>query len=315
VRALIVLMLVAGVASAHQSSTKYVELVISGARAEVTLRCAPGDVTEPMKLAPDAKPSASAAAAAPLVPAYVASWLAIRTPADPCSASAQTARAEDDGFVAVHWVVTCPRPIATAILDFTAFFALDKRMEALVRIGDADEALRVTAADSPLVLEVGPHRLVEVRLEEVAIALLILVLVSGARTFSRAARDAAIVLALYLAAHLTGTALVAIPPVLAQIILPATLVYAALEVAARPELRWRAATLVAFGLAHGISRAPLHSTSTELTTALAVGACTIAALPLVRFAAARLTQRRVILAAAGAVCVVASVWLLQLALG
>jgi len=307
-------MLVAGVASAHQSSTKYVELVISGTRAEVTLRCAPGDVTEPMKLAPDAKPTASAAAAAPLVPTYVASWLAIRIPGAACTASAQTARAEDDGFVAVHWIATCPRPITTAILDFTAFFALDKRMEALVRIGEADEALRVTAADSPLVLDVGPHHAVELLPEELAIALLILALVSGVRTFSRAARDAAIVLALYLAAHLAGTAVVAIPPVLARIVVPATLIYAALEVALRPDIRWRAATIIAFGLAQGIARAPLHSTSTELATAFVVGACAIAALPLVRLAVARFTQRRVIVGVSGAVCVVASVWLLQLAL-
>lgn len=310
-RALIVLMLAAGVASAHQSSTKYVELAIDGARADVTLRCAPGDVTEPMKLAPDAKPTASAAAAAPLVPAYVASWLAVRTPDGACSASAQTARAEDDGFIAVHWIATCPRPIATVLLDFTAFFALDKRMEALVRIGHADEAIRVTAADSPLVLDVGPHHAIAVLPEEIAIALLILALVSGARTLSRATRDAALVLSLYFAAHLAGTALVAIPAELARLVLPATLIHAALEVAARPDVRWRALTIGAFGLAHGIARAPLHSASTELATALLIGICTIAVLPI-----ARLVPRRYVLrGAAGAVCVVASVWLLQLALG
>ena len=42
-----------------------------------TLRVAPGDVTEPMRLPPDAKPTASDAATTPAVAAYVARWLAI----------------------------------------------------------------------------------------------------------------------------------------------------------------------------------------------------------------------------------------------
>lgn len=305
-RALIVLMLIGGVASAHQSSTKYVDVRITGDRAELTLRCAPGDVTEPMHLAPDAKPTASAAAAAPLVPAYVARWLEVRTPdGATCSASAQTARAEDDGFLAVHWIATCPHPIARVVLDFTALFALDRKMEALVRLGET-ESRRVTAASAQLVLDVETPRAVFP--EELAIALLIVVLASTASTLVRSARAAAIVLALYLAAHVAGSALVEIPPELARIVLPATLIYAALESAIRPDLRWRALTFVGFGLVQGAARAP----DLEVATTVGVGIGALVMLPVVRLAVARFTQRRVMVAT---VCVVAGVCLLQLALG
>ena len=140
VKSVVILVLLARVAAAHQSSTKYVDIRIHGERADVTLRCIPGDVTEPMRLAPDAKPTPAAAAAAANVPAYVASWLALRVSTDngpvTCVARAPAAHAEDDGFIAVTWSVMCVQPIETLILDFSAFFALDKRMEALVRIDD-----------------------------------------------------------------------------------------------------------------------------------------------------------------------------------
>jgi len=307
----VILVLLARVAAAHQSSTKYVDLRIDGDRAEVTLRCAPGDVTEPMQLAPDAKPTAAAAAAAAAVPAYVASWLALRVPTAngpvACIVQNRAAHAEDDGFVAVTWSVTCVQPIDILILDLSAFFTLDKRMEALVRVDDDADSIRVTAADNPIALDVGPHALFAFTPERLAFAVLIVLVAAFAKPFTRAARDAAILFAIYELAHLAGAlGWIAIPAALAQVILPATVIYAALEILLRPDLRWRAATFAVFGVVHGIARP--HALIADLGTALVTTACAIGVvLPLVRAVA----RRRWL---AGAVCVFGGAWLLQVVL-
>jgi hypothetical protein len=314
VRSVVILMLLARIAAAHQSSTKYVDLRIDGDRAEVTLRCRPGDVTEPMKLAPDAKPSATAAAAAASVPAYVASWLALRVPTEnglvTCTAQDLRARAEDDGFLAVTWSVTCVQPIEILILDFTAFFTLDKRMEALVRIGDDADSIRVTAADNPIGLDVAPAKLFAFTPERLAFALLIVIVAAFAKTLTRAARDAAVMLVLYELAHLAGAlGWIAIPPLLAQILLPATVIYAALETAFLQNVRWRAATFSGFAIVHGIARP--HALLADLGTALVTAAFALAVLlPVVRAVAARLRLAWV----AGAVCAFGGAWLLQVVL-
>src|SRR3954466_6690552 len=74
--ALVVLAAAAGPAGAHQTSVKYVDVTVEGRRATVALTVAPGDVTEPLGLAPDARPTV-AEAAVPAVAAYVAGWLAV----------------------------------------------------------------------------------------------------------------------------------------------------------------------------------------------------------------------------------------------
>lgn len=307
-------MLLARVAAAHQSSTKYVDIRVDGDRAEVTLRCIPGDVTEPMKLAPDAKPSVAAAAAAPGVPAYVASWLALRVPTEngpvTCSVRDPRARGEDDGFLAVTWSVTCAQPIEILILDFTAFFTLDKRMEALVRIGDDADSIRVTATDNPIGLDVAPAKLFAFTPERLAFALLIVLVAALAPTFTRAARDAAVMFALYELAHLAGAlGWIAIPTVLAQVLLPATVIYAALETALRPDVRWRAATFATFGLVHGIAHP--HALLADLGTAIVTTAAGLAVLlPVIRGVASRIRPAWL----AAAVCAFAGAWLLQVAL-
>src|SRR4051794_41635679 len=75
--AAIALAAVAAPARAHQTSVKYVDVTVEGRRASVALTVAPGDVTEPLGLPPDARP-AVAEAAGPAVAAYGAGWLAIR---------------------------------------------------------------------------------------------------------------------------------------------------------------------------------------------------------------------------------------------
>jgi len=314
VRYVVILILLARIAAAHQSSTKYVDVRIDGERAAVTLRCMPGDVTEPMKLAPDAKPSASAAAAAATVPAYVASWLALRVPTDngpvTCSARDPKARAEDDGFIAVTWSVTCVQPIEILILDFSAFFALDKRMEALVRIDDDADSIRVIAADNPIGLDVAPAKLFAFTPERLAFALLIVLVAALAPTFTRAARDAAVMFALYELAHVAGAlGWIAIPSLLAQLLLPATVMYAALETAFLQNVRWRSATFSGFAIVHGIAHP--HALVADLGTALVTTAAALAVLlPLIRVVAPRIR----IAWLATAVCAFGGVWLLQVVL-
>ncbi|TMQ10401.1 MAG: hypothetical protein E6J91_26855, partial [Deltaproteobacteria bacterium] len=111
-------------AEAHQTSVKYVDITIDGARAQVQLTVAPGDVTEPLGLPPDARP-AVAEATTSAVAAYVARWLALGPdPGEPCPAAHPRARPDADArFVVVAWDVACPADLARLTLDFRAFFA------------------------------------------------------------------------------------------------------------------------------------------------------------------------------------------------
>src|SRR5437868_2637817 len=92
----IAILAIAAPARAHQTSVKYVDVTVEGRRASVALTVAPGDVTEPLGLPPDARP-AVAEAAVPAVAAYVAGWLAIAPdPGAPCPAGPPAAAAGAD---------------------------------------------------------------------------------------------------------------------------------------------------------------------------------------------------------------------------
>src|SRR6266850_1884964 len=138
------------VAAAHQTSVKYIDLAIDGTRVQITLRVAPGDVTDAMHLPADARPSAADAASAPDVAPYVARWLELRSFGEQCTASAPVAQVDAGGrFVAVTWRASCSRVPDEA--DFTRFFALDQRHVAMVRVGDGPAEI-VTAGEPRLVL-------------------------------------------------------------------------------------------------------------------------------------------------------------------
>ena len=68
------------------------------------------------------------------------------------------AAAHDPRFISVSWRATCDVPIAMLTLDFTGFFAVDTRHQAIVRVltphGDPYE-VAVRAEDPPLNLSVG----------------------------------------------------------------------------------------------------------------------------------------------------------------
>jgi hypothetical protein len=320
---LVALVSLAGVAWGHQSSTKYLEVTTAGDRATLVLRFAPGDVTEPMGLAPDAKPAPTAAAVAPNVPAYVASWVAVRLPSGGCTAGAGSARAEPDGFVAVTWPVTCARPIETLVLDFSAFFALDRKMEIIVTVDDAG-ARRVTAAESPVVVElarapVAAGLRAALAPERLAFALLIvLVAVIGTDrrpvAFGVALRVVGIALAGYALADLVGVlGWIAVPARLGIAAVAATLVYAGAEVAARPDARWRTLTVVAFGVVHGIAHAGAPPATRLVASGAALAFAIVVLLPLVHVAVAGLGaeryRRRLLPILAGAVGAGGLVWL------
>jgi hypothetical protein len=160
--AVVALVALGRVASAHQTDVKYVDIAIAGTTASVAVRVAPTDVTEPMGLPADARPSVADAAAAPAVAPYVAGWIAIASGGAPCAISAPSARVDPDGkLVVVAWTATCARAPDTA--DFTRFFALDRKHVAIASYG-ADRPAIVRAADPLLALDEPPTLLDWIRL-------------------------------------------------------------------------------------------------------------------------------------------------------
>lgn len=312
-RFVVVLLLIARVASAHQSSTKYLDVTITGERAELVLRFVPSDVTEPMKLRPDAKPTAQAAAAAPGVPAYVERWLIVRG----CTAGSGTGSVADDGFVAVAWEVTCPDTIHSLVLDFTPFFSLDPKMEMFVHTAGSDKSLRVIAAAPSLTLSFDDSSLTDgaraaFALSRLAFVVLIVLVCAGSL------RATAIVLAVYSVAVLIGAlGGVVLDPMLGTALVAATIVYAGIEVISRPDWRWRTATFAAFGVVHGIVQGgPDASIAAILMFNIAAsvvsGALAFAVLlPVTRLAVARIGQRRVVVAVAALVTTCGIVWFVE----
>ncbi|MEO8846655.1 MAG: hypothetical protein ABI591_27155 [Kofleriaceae bacterium] len=319
-RYVVVLLLIARVASAHQSSTKYLDVTITGERAELALRFVPNDVTEPMKLRPDAKPTVQAAVSAAGVAAYVERWVLVQG----CSAGTGTSSAAGDGFVAVTWTVTCPDPIHELVVDFTPFFSLDSKMEMFVRTAGSDASLRVIAAAPSLTLTFDDSPLTDgVRgaLSIARLSFLVLIVLVGA-VAKRYVRATAILLAAYSLATLiggfTGVALdPMLGPMLGDALVAATIVYAGLEVISRPDWRWRTATFGAFGVVHGIvhnGRAPSIASTLifNVTAALVGGALAFAVLlPLVRLAIARIGPRRVVVSVAALVTTCGVVWFVE----
>jgi hypothetical protein len=273
----LVLVALARVASAHQTSIKYVDVAVEGERADIAFKVAPGDVTEPMHLAPDATPSVADAARAAGVPAYVQSWLALRIPTAAgevaCPAGPARARGED-AFVVVEWTVTCPRPVDLITFDFTTFFALDKKMEAMVNLGEG-AATPVRASDSPITLRAGETSLARwVRYgmnhiytgpDHMSFVLALLLVVMLARDAQGwrvkrllpSLRTTAGVITAFTIAHsitLIAAALgwLSLPSRLVESLIAASIAYTAAENVVRPDVRWRFALTFGFGLAHGL---------------------------------------------------------------
>jgi hypothetical protein len=270
----------AGRAEAHQTSVKYVDVAVDGQGAQVRVTVAPGDVTEALGLVPDARPTV-AEASTPEVARYVAGWLAV-APEGRAACAQGTPRARPDGdarFVVVAWQVTCDARLGRSALDFTRFFAVDARHEAIVTVheagapGDAavvrssDPILHVQAGEAP-----GLGAWVAAGIDHIwsgrdhvsfVLALLLVVMlirVNGAWT-TRAPvatlRHTGAIITAFTAAHslsLIAASLgwVSLPGRLVEALIAFSILYTAIENLVKPDVRWRFVLTFGFGLVHGL---------------------------------------------------------------
>jgi hypothetical protein len=275
---------IAAPARAHQTSVKYVDVTVERGRATVALTVAPGDVTEPLGLAPDARPTV-AEAAVPAVAAYVARWLAIgpdvgTDPCAVCPAGPPAAAADADArFVVVRWQVACAADLARIALDFRAFFAVDSRHEAIVTVHAPDapgEAVVVRASDPVLRVQAGEalglggwiaagvDHIWEGR-DHVSFVIALLLVVMLVRRgagwdvrppVATLRRTATIVTAFTVAHSLSLIAAslgwVRLPGRLVESLIAVSILYTAIENILRPDVRWRFALTFGFGLVHGL---------------------------------------------------------------
>ncbi len=289
--ALVIVALVAfgGVARAHQSSIKYADVTVEKERAVVRMTIAPADVTQPLGLDEAARPTvAEALAPATLdrMTAFVASWVALRTPdGTTCTIASPRAAPDADGkFIDVTWDATCGAGIDKLVLDFTRFFALDQRHEAIVSVhapGEQVEPIVVRISDPILTVTPGQstsllgwirHGMDHIYggLDHVAFVLTLLLIVSIQRVGGEwklrspwlAIRQTAIIITAFTIAHsasLIAASLgyISLPSRFVESMIAASIVYTALEDIIRPEVRWRYALTFAFGLIHGLGFASM----------------------------------------------------------
>jgi hypothetical protein len=267
-------------ALAHQTSVKYVDVTVAGPRATIALTVAPGDVTEALGLPADARPSV-AEALAPAVAPHVARWVAVGPDGGaPCPVVAPRTRADADGrFVVVEWEVACDGDLARLALDFSPFFAVDRRHEAIVTVhapgatGDA----AVVRADHPVLhvragesldlagwIAAGVDHIWDGR-DHVCFVLALLLVVMLVREgdrwelkppFPTLRHTAAIVTAFTVAHSLSLIAAslgwVSLPGRLVEALIAFSILYTAIENIVRPDVRWRFALTFGFGLVHGL---------------------------------------------------------------
>ncbi len=276
--AVLALCALANTASAHQTSVKYIDLVAAGRHGAGTVRVAPGDVTEPLGLAADAKPSVDEAST-PKVAAYVADWMALTG----CTASPPIAKPDEDAkFVAVTWSDECPTT-AELTLDFTRFFAVDQRHIAIVRLTSGDEApvdTIVRNGDPPLVLHAGeapPSSLlawIHAGMDHIysghdhiafVLALLLVVMLKRTpgkqvwetRTLAQTVKSTATIITAFTIAHsisliAASLGLVHLPSKFVESMIAASITYTAVEDILKPDVRWRFVLTFGFGLVHGL---------------------------------------------------------------
>jgi hypothetical protein len=261
-------------AFAHQTSVKYVDLAIDGDSVAVTVKHAASDVTEPMGLPNDARPSVREALAHAAVPAYVQRWFVIVG----CTNDAPRAAGVDDKFMTISWAATCAKTDELAV-DLAALFALDARQEAIVQLAAPGRATvqTIVRGDQPRVtLRPGesPSWLAWVRtgmdhiyegvdhILFVLALLLVVMLYRGpdqwhTRAFWPTLRGTAYVVTAFTIAHsitliAAALGLVALPTPFVEAVIALSIAYTAAEDVVRPDVRWRYALTFGFGLIHGL---------------------------------------------------------------
>ncbi|MBA3396207.1 MAG: HupE/UreJ family protein [Deltaproteobacteria bacterium] len=275
-------------AAAHQSSIKYVDITVDGAAARVALTVAPPDVNEGIGLAADAQPTVGevlAAAVAARTAAYVRGWLALTAAGQPCVAGEARARPDPDGkFVVVEWTATCAAAIEVLRVDLGRFFALDQRHEAIVTMhapGKHGEPSIARVATPVLELRAGAEASfvawigygmdhIYGGLDHVCFVLALLLVVVLVRTpegwqvrslWPTLRATAAIITGFTLAHSVSLIAAslgwIALPSRLVESLIAASIVYTAIENTVVPDVRWRFAMTVGFGLIHGLGFASM----------------------------------------------------------
>lgn len=267
-------------AQAHQTSVKYVDVTVEGARATIKLTVAPTDVTEPLGLPPDARPTV-AQACVPAVAAYVARWLAIGPDGGTaCPGEAPVAHPDPDGrFVVVEWQVACAEDLTRLALDFRPFFAVDARHEAIATVhapGATEDAAVVRVADPILRVHAGESLGLAAwvaagvqhiwdgrdHVSFVLALLLVVMLVSSGnhwatRTPPATVRHTAAIITAFTVAHsisLIAASLgwVSLPGRLVESLIAFSILYTAIENIVRPDVSWRYVLTFGFGLVHGL---------------------------------------------------------------
>lgn len=270
----------AGVVNAHQTAVKYVDIAVTGANATVRFTVAPSDVTEPLALPADARPTV-AEATVPVVASYVATWLAVETSEGQiCAAAGHRATADPDNkFVVVTWNVACAEQLAELTVDLTRFFAIDQRHEAIVsvhRAGDEVEPQVIRSDRGRVVVRVGGTTSlvswIGLGMHHIysgtdhicfVLALLLVVVLSRdaegwrVRTPVAALRSTAMIVTSFTIAHsitLIAAALgwVSLPSRIVESAIALSIIYTAVENVVRPDVRWRFALAFGFGLVHGL---------------------------------------------------------------
>ena len=270
-KSLVVLLLLARTAAAHQTSVKYVDVTLEEAKATIEVKVAPGDVTEPLGLPADAKPSVEQATT-PAVAAYVAHWIGVQSYGQACVAAAPRVKRDEEGkWVVVAWTAQCPR-IATD-LDFHAFFAVDQRHVAIVHVEPSGRDA-IARADAPVLsMQGAPSLLAWVRegmnhiytgrdhISFVLALLLVVMLVRKpdwqVRPPLATLRATATVITAFTIAHsvsLIAASLgwVHLPSRFVESAIAASIAYTAIENIIKPDVPWRFYLTFAFGLVHGL---------------------------------------------------------------
>jgi hypothetical protein len=256
---------------------KYVDLAVHDETSlQVIIRFAPGDVTEAMGLPADAQPALDDAVNDPRVAPGVQRWFSIAG----CELGQPIASREGETFVKVGYPARCATPRELA-LDFTTFFTLDARHEAIVRmtapgvqpvttiVRASEPTITLRAGQGPSLLAwvwTGMHHIYG-GLDHVlfVIALLLVVMIYPGvqrgewhtRAFGMTLRSTALVITAFTIAHsitLIAAALgvVALPSRIVEALIAVSIAYTAAEDVAKPDVRWRFALTFAFGLIHGL---------------------------------------------------------------
>jgi hypothetical protein len=275
-------MSVAAPARAHQQSIQNFQIAVHDDRIDVRVLVYPADVLDARALGDRAPGPADLIAVRDAVAATVMRWIVVGDDHGPCATDAAAVTASDDPhFGEVRWTARCAASRSALVLDFRGLFAVDRSLQALVRIEGLDEDYTplVRARDPILRVELGeppPSTLLAYLRTGVdhifsgrdhisfILALLLVVLLVRApdgswrqKPLLPALRTTAGIVTAFTVAHsltLISASLgwVSLPSRFVESMIALSIAYTAIEDIIRPDVRWRFALTFGFGLVHGL---------------------------------------------------------------